>query len=201
MKTCWDRERCTHEGEQEVSFSYLCIMIRVVPYTSGLKHYLEQVRALYESAFPPEERRPWRGMTCLLEEEPRFFLQLLFSHGEFVGFLSYWDLEDCYFGEHFAIIEGARGCGLGRELIASFWCSEVEKNWLFEVEPPEGEIERRRVEFYRSMGAELLLEEYVQPSYETRNRPIPMWLMSYPKIPPKPTSYYVQLIHREVYKV
>lgn len=136
-----------------------------------------RVESLYESAFPPEERRPAESM-CRLVESDELFVAAVERDGAFCGFITWWDLGDVLFGEHFAMLPECRGGGIGGEVIRRF-AAGAHKPVLLEVEVPHDDISERRVGFYRRNGFELCEREYLQPPYFAGGEPVPMHLMSY----------------------
>ena len=58
-----------------------------------------------------------------------------------------------------------RNGGYGQKVIQQF-NDESDKQILLEVEKPEDEIKKRRIEFYKRYGFELNLHEYAHPPYE-----------------------------------
>lgn len=56
---------------------------------TGQHAYLAPIRSWYETAFPPEERRPFDALVRLLPH-PDMHLYALVQAGQPVGFVIYW---------------------------------------------------------------------------------------------------------------
>ncbi len=91
--------------------------------------------ALYEDAFPSEERRDFADLMRLLEERECMHALSLEVSGRFVGFSVYWDFRDFLFLEHLAIVPRWRGQGIG-----GYFLDELARIrpvfHLLEAEPP-----------------------------------------------------------------
>ncbi len=143
--------------------------------TAAMK-YPEKVKSLYESAFPPEERRPWPEFVRLAETEEMFEVREVEDpvSGDFVGFVTVWNMPEGFaYVEHFAVMLDFRGYGTGGRIIDS-----VQSPTVLEVELPDSDDACRRIEFYRRHGFEVGEEmEYVQPSYAPELPEVRMLLM------------------------
>lgn len=139
----------------------------------------QAVDRLLQSAFPPEERRALPEFHRLLGSSP---LELLTAEdaGQVQGFMMVWNLPDMVFLENFAVDPLRRGRGLGASML-----EEVGQRWkkpmLLEVEPPEGEIQRRRIGFYQRNGFVLNDFPYQMPCLHGDGPALPLLLMSRPK--------------------
>lgn len=141
--------------------------------------FKKKVVALYESAFPPDERRRSEEFLRLVEEEPLFQLDIFVNErDEFVGFFTKWVWDDFRYGEHFAVSPEFRGGGYGREILEEEFRDD-NRPLLLEVELPENEMARRRIGFYQRNGFRLWEEiPYVQPSYSPGLASLEMKLMT-----------------------
>ena len=63
-------------------------------------HLFEQAFALYESAFPVEERRDEKEQARVLKKADYHF-DLIMDGDTFVGVMLYWETDDFVFLEHF----------------------------------------------------------------------------------------------------
>ena len=129
---------------------------------------------LYETAFPPEERMPVAWFLRLIGERrhglaPNSYIQaVLDESGSFVGLLRYdlCDQPPVAYLWYIAIAPEARGAGLGAACFNEVVRRAGESGLravIFEVEIPEyfddpirRDNARRRIEFYRRLGAFLL---------------------------------------------
>lgn len=119
---------------------------------------------LYIDSFPPGERRDTSDWLCLTHTEPAFYNNVLVHGTVNVGFITYWDLSDFVYVEHFAVDGAVRGHGFGGMAI-DLLLSRIEKPVVLEVEPPVGAMERKRINFYERHGFRLCARKYMQPAY------------------------------------
>ena len=75
-------------------------------------HFAEK---LFESAFPEEERPPFRSLE---DRDERFHFLVATIDDEPLGILTYWVFEEFVYIEHFAIDKEFRNQGLGKAAIA-----------------------------------------------------------------------------------
>lgn len=137
-----------------------------------------QTDALLAQAFPEEERREPEELHALLNGS---YLELLLLCREqrLLGMIMVWNLPGAVFLENFAVERESRGHGLGASML-----SFVKEHWgkpvLLEVEPPEGELQRRRIGFYERNGFCLSDYPYLMPNLRGLDDPLPLLLMSCP---------------------
>lgn len=138
--------------------------------------YLEEIRELYEAAFPPQERRPWPALMRLLGSEPRFGLrELVADDGSFAGFVTVWQMPEGFsYVEHLAVVPLLRGLGIGSGALASLGSGPV----VLEVELPLTPEARRRIGFYQRHGFTVGKADYVQPPYASGLPSVPMYLLT-----------------------
>ena len=70
-----------------------------------------------------------------------------------------------------------------------------------EVEPPENEISKRRIDFYKRNGLYLNTFPYLQPPISNGKNPVPLMIMSSKKIDKEKFSFIKDKLYREVYNV
>lgn len=162
--------------------------------------HLAAARALYEGAFPPEERRPWQSIVEPLSEVgPRLHIISL-ADGSAAGFVTVWLFDRFIYVEHLAVDPAVRGGGIGALTLA-----ELEKIYglpiALEVEPPadDNPMAIRRIGFYRRCGLEVLDFDYIQPPYSENLPSVPLLLMATPGAPEP--SEIAERLHKEVYGV
>ena len=136
------------------------------------------VMRLLEEAFPEEERREAAEMRRLLGSS-RLELLTVQEGGSAQGFLMLWNLQDMVFLENFAVAPPLRGKGMGAEILEYVW-EHWGKPMLLEVEPPEGELQRRRIGFYERNGFYLNRYPYRMPCLRGNGPSLPLLLMSRP---------------------
>jgi GNAT superfamily N-acetyltransferase len=173
-------------------------MIQLIPVTKSVESN-SGLKNLYESAFPPDERRDWNQFAELLYDR-RFELYLITHQQKMIGFISVWDLIDLTFIEHFAILESERGKGFGSQTINQI-ISAKNTTIILEVELPVTETAGKRIRFYEWLNFKVCNSDYFQPPYSSEKEKVKMLLMSYPdKISNTDFSEIIQLIYRKVYQ-
>lgn len=137
------------------------------------------VENLYIESFPLSERRPVEKMLDLYKGNSSFVISVTVEDEGIVGFLTYWDLGDFIFAEHFAISPEFRNGGYGGKVINLF-IEYANKPILLEVELPTTILSERRIGFYQRLGFKLWKDiSYQQPAYHKDGGSIPMMLMTY----------------------
>lgn len=138
----------------------------------------KEIRDLLEEAFVPDERREYNED---LLAKSTFNLFAAIYEDEFIGFRSIWNFGEFCFVEHAAIKADKRSLGLGSILYKKTF--DVFPNMLFisELERPDTEIARRRIEYNNRLGCHLNLFDYIQPPYGYGKSFIPMYINSYPR--------------------
>ena len=137
---------------------------------------------LYIESFPLSERRPVEKMLDLYRGDFPFIISVTVEDDQLVGFLTYWDLDDFIFAEHFAISPEFRNGGYGRKVMELFK-NDMTKPIVLEVELPATILSERRIGFYQRLGFKLWENiQYQQPAYYEHTGTVPMKLMSYGNI-------------------
>lgn len=150
---------------------------------------VEALLSIYNEAFPPEERRPYKDKEDFIRFsdscDGRFrVLTARENDGKTVAFISFWDFGDYLYVEHFAVLKEMRGRNLGSRMLDSLADLAADKGILLEVEPPLDETARRRISFYERHGFRTRPEfEYVQPPYSPGLPPLPLLLMTKGEVP------------------
>ncbi len=152
--------------------------MKLVRVDAGSEHFRD-LWELYESAFPPDERRDAERQRATFKRPEYAMLAALDEKNALVGLLSVWEFEGFVFMEHMAVKEPLRGKGLGTEIINAYM-STCRKNVVLEVELPGTDVQKRRIVFYERLGFKRNSHGYIQPSYGPGKKPVPMLLMSYP---------------------
>ena len=76
----------------------------------------EQIKQLYETAFPEDEQIPWKDLMCLVEEMPLDFTAY-YDGKEFVGFTIVYPRKSFNWFWYFAVREELRGKGYGQQIL------------------------------------------------------------------------------------
>lgn len=132
----------------------------------------------YENSFPPDERRSKEQQLALMNEENYYIHEVTWVE-DVVGFIAYWDFDQFIFIEHFALANAARGKGSGSDFLRQF-VEKQAKPIILEVEPPENDIQKRRVGFYERLGFSLSPYTHIQKAYVAGRNGVLLQLMSYP---------------------
>lgn len=122
----------------------------------------ENLYQLFEDSFSTDEYRPYQMQRSLLSH-PCYQIYVYEKDHELAAFFATWEGSDFIFLEHFAVKSRLRNGGLGSKLLQVF-LEQLEKPIVIEIEPPEGEIEKRRAGFYERNGFSLSKWGYVQPA-------------------------------------
>ncbi|MBO7500543.1 MAG: GNAT family N-acetyltransferase [Fibrobacterales bacterium] len=117
---------------------------------------LARTKRLYESAFPVEERIPWKELLRLADEMPLDFA-VWFDGADFVGLTIVWPRSEFDWFWYFAVEEELRGRGLGQEILSRLLGKRAGRTLILDMESPEQECEnaeqrRRRHGFYLRNG-------------------------------------------------
>jgi GNAT superfamily N-acetyltransferase len=138
---------------------------------------LSFVKALYQSAFPVQERRKWPVLLSMISSGAEMQLDLVTDQEQPVAFAVWWEISDWLFIEHLAVSTAERGKNYGSRIMQHY-LNAAQGNMLLEVEPPLSEEAQRRISFYERLGLHLLDYVYAQPSYREKGVVYPMRLMS-----------------------
>lgn len=119
-------------------------------------NYREQVFALYDKAFPAEEKKP-RAMMEALCEAGKMEILALVEDEEFVGLAVDIFAKEAAILDYFAIVPEKRGGGCGSRAVQTLVKRRVGTKYIFEIERPdetaENAVERaRRKAFYLRNG-------------------------------------------------
>lgn len=119
---------------------------------------LEQIRFLYEAAFPASEKKPF---SLILEKRATGAVEILVIEDEkkrFRGLLITILHKDMVLIDYFAIDETYRGIGIGTDVLKLFTSRYANKRIFLEIESTvsefveDYEIKQRRKEFYEKNG-------------------------------------------------
>ncbi len=123
-----------------------------------------QFQQLMETAFPLNERRSPADFVLQLEEKDFHIEAFISDDQELLGFITWWELTDFCYVEHFAVAEVYRNKGWGEILFGQFQKTQL-KPIIGEVEPPTKPLSQRRIRFYERQGMAVLPYAYQQPPY------------------------------------
>lgn len=152
-------------------------------------------------SFPEEERRTREGFLRLCRESEYYKIISVFEDDSLIAFLTVWEFDSFIFGDHFAVHPNKRGNALGSKLLEVF-LKDISVPFIIEVELPENEICKRRIEFYKRNGLCLCDFDYILPPLQQGFDGVPMKIMAYPKALTKEEfEPYKKTLYNKVYKV
>lgn len=138
----------------------------------------DEIYRIMEQSFPLDERRPYEEQKVLLENpEYEIYVYKEFEKEEVKGFLAVWELEEYVFIEHFAVDNNFRNRGIGGQMLSELK-ARIGKRFCLEVEPPQEELTKRRVAFYKRNGFYLNHYDYIQPALSKGQNEVPLFIMT-----------------------
>lgn len=140
---------------------------------------LQELWKIYQYSFPDSEKRNLQSQKRILGD-PLYHMLPLYEQHHLSGFLAFWNLNSFIFIEHLAIKKELRGKGYGSKAIKRL-ISKYPKI-ILEVEKPDTQNARRRISFYERLGFIFNSYPYLQPPYNPCMHPVPLFLMSFPRI-------------------
>ena len=161
----------------------------------------DSIYEIMEKSFPIDEHRPYeeqKALFCHPEYEIYTFHQE--DTGKIQGFLAVWEFHEIVFIEHFAVDSSCRNLGLGSKMLDSLKVI-TGKRLCLEVEPPEDELTKRRVGFYKRNGFFLNEYPYVQPALSAGQREVPLLIMTTEgNVLKEEFEYIKELLYKKVYQ-
>lgn len=161
-------------------------------------HLMEK---LLTAAFPKEEYRELAELRAYTVKHPLFHNIAIYDQENFIGLITYWDFDSFYYIEHFATDARERNKGYGQQIL-SLLTAQLKRPIVLEVELPNDEYAKRRIEFYKRNGFVLWEKEYSQPPYRSGEQELPMALMVQGSLDPEEDYKNVrEKLYTEVYGV
>lgn len=139
----------------------------------------KQLYDLLDQSFPPAEIRSFENQEKLLKRDD-YNVYVLKENDEILAFFAEWQNEHYRFIEHLAVNEKYRSLGLGSKTLQAY-TDLSSKPVVLEVEPPNDDIQQRRVKFYEKNGFSLTSFGYLQPVINEGHEGVPLVMMTYPK--------------------
>lgn len=133
---------------------------------------------IYDDAFPRCEKRGREQLLRALTD-PLFRPWVVLCAGSVAAIAFCWRMPDALYLEHLAVDPGRRNAKLGSRILEHLAAEGLPL--VLEIEPPEEELTRRRLEFYRRNGFVRNGYPYIHPSYRRPFEPHPLVLMSRPE--------------------
>ncbi|MBE5933817.1 MAG: GNAT family N-acetyltransferase [Lachnospiraceae bacterium] len=167
------------------------------------KEEFEQVYRIMEASFPSDEHRPYEEQLELLDNTNYqiYVAKETDNSLEIKGFMAVWQFENLSFIEHFAVDSKYRNTGLGSRML-----QEIKKHLTgrvcLEVELPDNDIAKRRIEFYQRNGLYYNDYPYIQPAISKGRNPIPLRIMtSESGIDKEEFCRIKNTLYKDVYKI
>lgn len=171
-------------------------------YKMHIKEEFEQVYRIMEASFPPDEHRPYEEQRELLDN-PCYSIYVAKDSnvGEIQGFMAVWQFESLSFIEHFAVDSKYRNTGLGSRMLCEIR-EHLAGRICLEVELPDNDIAKRRIEFYKRNGLYYNDYPYIQPAISKGRNPIPLRIMTSGGVVSQEEYQEIRdILYREVYRV
>lgn len=116
----------------------------------------EQIRQLYQTAFPEEEQIPWTDLMRLVEQMPLDFTAY-YDGEEFIGFFIVYPRPSYNWFWYFAVCEEKRGKGYGQQILTDVIERYKNNSNILDIESPahpspNPEQRKRRHAFYLRNG-------------------------------------------------
>lgn len=140
-------------------------------------HLYNRAIALYQSAFPLEERRPPKEQERVMQKEAYHF-DLIMEGEDFLGVMLYWETDTFVFLEHFTTLPEVRGKGIGAKALSLL--KAKDKTVILEIEDPVDEMTIRRYEFYKRNGFLMTPHYHIQAKYDLGLEDLMLKILSYP---------------------
>ncbi len=118
---------------------------------------------ILESSFIPAELKP-RGVLRKQWTEGKVSIWGIEDNEYLAGVITLWVFSDFVFVENFAVDESLRNKGIGARLLKEVVEKHKDKRIVLEVEPPENDLQKRRIIFYERNGFTLSPFRYIQPA-------------------------------------
>lgn len=131
---------------------------------------------IYTSSFPNKERREWEDIISLNSTSYFSFFEITFENIS-IGIISIWQFDNFIYIEHFAIEKELRNKGFGKKTIELIK-QNISASIVLEVEIPDNDIAKKRVNFYKRCGFSLLPNQYTQPPYNSTLPSVEMRIMT-----------------------
>ena len=153
--------------------------MRLERYTGQNADLFDRAFALYESAFPTEERRDLPEQYRAMQDSD-YHMDFIMEGDEFLGVMLYWETDDFIFLEHFTTLPQVRNHGIGAAALGLL--KQKGKTILLEIEPPVDEMSCRRYSFYQRNGFQMTPHHHIQAKYHLGDKDVELKVLSCPGI-------------------
>lgn len=159
---------------------------------------LDEVWDIFTDSFEDDLRRSYEGQKQLLNDRI-YHLDHIIDEGVVVGFISWWDLDEFIFVEHFAVDKNQRGKGLGARTVCDMLGKD--KTIILEVEPAHTLIDEKRIAFYKRCGMFLNEYFYMQPALQPSYKPVELIIMSSKPLLEDEFNKVKHTLYKKIYKL
>ncbi|MFC9708965.1 GNAT family N-acetyltransferase [Paenibacillus sp. NPDC056933] len=161
----------------------------------------DQIYKIMEESFPTTEFGTYSDQKELLKDPTYHLLIEHNDNDDVIAFLASREFETFRFIEHISVAPSFRGGGIGKSLVERF-IRQSTSPIVLEIEPPETEIQQKRVLFYERLGFRLNKYNHIQPPLRENQDTLLLNIMSNPEL--LTDSQYEKIkkkLYQEVYKV
>ena len=137
----------------------------------------DMIYDLMEKSFPSDEYRTYDEQKALLNN-PAYSIYVLYNEYQVIkAFIAVWEFNKFAFIEHLAVSPEHRNGGIGAYILNEL-VGLLGKTVCLEVEPPETEMAKRRIGFYKRNNFFLNEYPYMQPPISQGKKAIPLFIMT-----------------------
>lgn len=160
---------------------------------------VEAVWSIYQNSFPAMERRSREVYERLCQEEPQFSPERIEIEGEAAALMWHWEMPKFTYIEHFAVSKRFRNKGIGSKVLKRFF--RRHKRIILEIEPPETEIQKRRLGFYERLGFKQTGFHYINPGFGLEPKAHRLEILSFPDaMTASEFDHFKNFVHQRVLK-
>jgi hypothetical protein len=177
--------------------------MKIVAITDPVHPDMPFFKAVYEDAFPEDERCPWERMAGFLRQPDHHFrLQGLYlDDGTPIGFNAYSEFGRYLYGIYLAFDRTHRRAGYGRRALQALHAQYPDRLMFGEIEHPDTPKARQRHDFYLNLGHHITDIGFVQPPLRPGLQSVPYLIISYPDaLTPDDTEAIREILTAVIYR-
>lgn len=153
---------------------------------------------IYDTSFPPEEKRPHKQHIQLMKKNNLYHFYTAMEEQTVIGIIILWKLQKFIFLDYLATLPNVRNKGYGKRIVEQLK-KLVDNTIILEVELPDNDLTKRRIDFYTRLGFNLLDFPYYMPQYNNPKEKFAMLLMSSETIDQSVCKDIMHEIHTNAY--
>jgi hypothetical protein len=147
---------------------------------------ITQVKDIYLSSFPSSERIDFEYLilndaNVIQNQQKGFFTLGIFDDDNVIGLVALYISEEFIFILYFAVINNLRGVGIGGISLHKLFSTYHNKIFVLEIEYPNDEISKKRINFYKKNAVIIQDFDYLLPPLQEDNPLLPMLIGTYPR--------------------